>query len=99
MKSNVKIERSTSKRDKGTGKGSSEAVKGKRVSKREKKSQSCANMVNGIDSQDNLDYPIEDFLSHYSRASVIRTSSLDDNLYQDQPVDFSAKRKIECEMS
>lgn len=95
----MKIERSISKRDKVNGKGSSDTVKGKRVSKREKKGMSYVNMVNGIDSQDNLDYPVEDFLSHYSRASVIRTSSLDDNLYQDQPVDFSAKRKTECEMS
>lgn len=70
------------------------AIKVKRVSKREKKTHSYANMANGIDPAEHMDYSA-DFMNHYSRTSLIRTSSIDEDhedQYQEQPVDFSAKR-------
>lgn len=74
-------------------------VKTKRVSKREKKSPSYADMANGIDAAESMEYPV-DFLQNYSRSSVIRTSSLDEDVYQEEPVDFSAKRNaVDAESS
>lgn len=91
---NDKVERPVIKREKASGsKGSSETAKAKRVSKREKKSPSYVNMANGIDPSEHMDYSA-DFLNHYVRDSVIRTSSIDEE-YQEQPVDFSAKRNTE----
>lgn len=91
---NDKVDRPVIKREKASGsKGSSEAAKAKRVSKREKKSPSYVNMANGIDPSEHMDYSA-DFLNHYARVSVIRTSSIDEE-YQEQPVDFSAKRNTE----
>lgn len=100
LKNNDKVERPVPKREKGGGKGgsSSETTKTKRVSKRDKKTPSYANMANGVDPAEHMDYSA-DFFTPYARASVIRTSSIDEDQYQDQPVDFSAKRNTANESS
>lgn len=93
LKNHVKVER-TVKKEKMAGKGSSlDGLKTKRISKREKKNPSYVNMINGIEALENGGYN-GDFEDHFSRASVIRTSSIDEDQYQDQPVDFSNKRSV-----
>lgn len=97
MKNNLKCDRSSTKLSKGIVKTSADSIKTKRVSKRDKKTPSYADMANGVESEaqeNNLEYPLE-FLRNYPPTNVMRASSFDDNLYQDQPVDFSAKRAPE----
>ena len=93
LKNQDKVER-VPKREK---KLKSEIPNAKRVSKREKKSPSYVDMANGVTGAEQMDYAA-DFFNPYSRISVIRTSSTDEQ-YQDQPVDFSAKRRADIETS
>lgn len=93
---NEKVERTAIKRERSSSKASIESGggKAKRVSKREKKLLSYVDLANGTEAADLS----SDIYNQFSRTSVIRTSSIDDEQYQEEPVDFSAKR-IKCEDS
>lgn len=93
MKNHEKVERHP-KKEKGKGSSLLEGQKAKRSSKREKKHPSYANMINGIEAMENESFN-GDFEDQCSRVSVIRTSSFDEEMYQDQPVDFSNKKQID----